>query len=86
MNAPTGTKSAPHAIDSAITWGIAAVAVFALLRAVRLAWLCDDSFISIRYAQNFADGLGLVYNAGEYVEGYTNFLWTVMLAAYSPAL
>ena len=25
------------------------------------------------------DGLGLVYNAGEQVEGYTNFLWTIFL-------
>ncbi|HVY45350.1 MAG TPA: hypothetical protein VHB21_05700, partial [Minicystis sp.] len=40
----------------------------------------DDAFISYRYARNFAHGLGLVYNAGERIEGYTNFLWTVLLA------
>lgn len=40
----------------------------------------DDSYISYRYARNFARGLGLVYNAGERIEGYTNFLWTVILA------
>ena len=39
----------------------------------------DDSFISFRYARNFARGLGLVYNPGERIEGYTNFLWTVIL-------
>ncbi|MBX3232298.1 MAG: hypothetical protein KIT84_21985 [Labilithrix sp.] len=39
----------------------------------------DDSYISFRYARNFARGLGLVYNEGERVEGYTNFLWTVLL-------
>lgn len=39
----------------------------------------DDAYISFRYARNFADGLGLVYNAGERVEGYTNFLWVVLL-------
>jgi hypothetical protein len=39
----------------------------------------DDSFISFRYARNFARGLGLVYNPGERIEGYTNFLWTVLL-------
>jgi hypothetical protein len=48
---------------------------------VQLSWLCDDAFISIRYAENLANGLGLVYNAGERVEGYTNLLWTLMLAA-----
>ena len=40
----------------------------------------DDAFISFRYAQNLAQGLGLVFNSGERVEGYTNFLWTTLLA------
>lgn len=40
----------------------------------------DDVFITLRVSQNAANGLGLVYNAGEYVEGYSNFLWTVMIA------
>jgi hypothetical protein len=59
--------------------------VVAMWRAATLAWLCDDSFISIRYAENLANGLGLVYNADEYVEGYTNFSWTLMLAAFAAA-
>lgn len=45
----------------------------------------DDAFISYRYAENFAAGNGLVYNVGERVEGYTNFLW-VMLLAIGPAI
>ena len=40
----------------------------------RLAWVCDDAFISYRYAEHLASGMGLVYNTGEAVEGYTNFL------------
>ena len=40
----------------------------------------DDAFISFRYAANLLDGHGLVYNPGERVEGYTNFLWTLLLA------
>jgi arabinofuranosyltransferase len=40
----------------------------------------DDAYISFRFAQNLADGNGLVYNVGERVEGYTNFLWTLLLA------
>ncbi|NJM09071.1 hypothetical protein HC891_27060 [Candidatus Gracilibacteria bacterium] len=43
-------------------------------------WLSDDAFISFRYAQNLAQGNGLVYNLGERVEGYTNFLWTLLAA------
>ena len=40
----------------------------------------DDAFISFRYAANLIGGDGLVYNPGEPVEGYTNFLWTMLLA------
>jgi hypothetical protein len=49
------------------------------------SWFSDDAFISFRYAQNLVAGHGLVYNVGERVEGYTNFLWT-MLAALVLAL
>ena len=40
----------------------------------------DDAFISFRYAENLATGSGLVYNPGEYVEGFTNLSWTLLLA------
>ena len=40
----------------------------------------DDSYISFRYADNLARGLGLVYNPGERVEGYTNFFWVLLEA------
>ncbi len=47
-----------------------------------VAWfLCDDAFISFRYARNLLEGHGLVFNPGEYVEGYSNFLWVLELAA-----
>ncbi len=40
----------------------------------------DDAYISFRYAANLVDGLGLVWNPGEAVEGYTNFLWVLLMA------
>jgi len=40
----------------------------------------DDSFISYHYANNFAAGKGIVFNLGERVEGYSNFLWVAILA------
>ncbi len=43
----------------------------------------DDASISFRYAENLAQGHGLVFNPGEQVEGYSNFLWTIMLALCS---
>ncbi len=52
---------------------------------VGLAWsnrfVQDDAFISFRYAANWVAGHGLVWNVGERVEGYTNFLWTAVIAA-----
>jgi hypothetical protein len=44
--------------------------------------LGDDAMISMRYARNFVHGHGLVWNAGERpVEGYTNPLWVLFMAA-----
>lgn len=47
---------------------------------VNLYSVADDAYISFRYLDNWLNGLGLVYNPGERVEGYTNFLWIVLLA------
>jgi arabinofuranosyltransferase len=41
----------------------------------------DDTFISFRFVRQWTHGNGLVFNIGEYVEGYSNFLWLVLLAA-----
>lgn len=46
-----------------------------------MAWpIWEDAYISFRYAHNWASGNGLVYNSGERVEGYTNFLWVTLIA------
>lgn len=59
------------------------VASIALMwHADRFDFICDDAYISFRYAENLALGGELNWNLGEpHVEGYTNFLWTVLLAA-----
>jgi arabinofuranosyltransferase len=49
----------------------------------RLFWfLTDDAFIAFRYASNLLHGWGLVWNPPPFapVEGYTSFLWVVLLA------
>ncbi|MBU1220611.1 hypothetical protein KKF34_03200 [Myxococcota bacterium] len=55
--------------------------------AVFTAWIgffvSDDAFISFRYARNLARSGELVFNSGEKVEGYTNFLWTLTLSFFS---
>jgi hypothetical protein len=58
-----------------------AILALGLMLAWQLRWIGDDAFISFRYARNLLDGHGLVYNPGERVEGYTNFLWTLLMAS-----
>lgn len=55
-------------------------AAILLLQHVYFHYTSDDAYISYRYARNFGDGAGLVWNRGEHVEGYSNFLWVAVLA------
>lgn len=58
-----------------------ALALFALLALQMMPFVPDDSFISYRYAANLAGGHGLRFNPTDSpVEGYSNFLWIVLLA------
>ncbi|PJZ58473.1 hypothetical protein [Leptospira barantonii] len=56
--------------------------LFGVVSSYQMRWISDDAFISLRYAKNFAEGKGLVFNEGEFVEGYTNFLWTVLMIPF----
>ncbi|HJO25421.1 MAG: hypothetical protein QF890_09945 [Myxococcota bacterium] len=66
-------------------WSAAAGAL-AVLFALHVWWLrglAEDAFISFRYGRHLAAGRGLVWNLGEPpVEGYTNFLWVLLSAAF----
>jgi len=46
---------------------------------LKLSFQQDDAFILFRYASNLLAGNGLVFNPGEWVEGYTCPLWVVIL-------
>ncbi|PRQ08637.1 hypothetical protein [Enhygromyxa salina] len=52
-----------------------------LLHLREWSFVCDDAFISFRYARNLGQHGALVYNLApfERVEGYTNLLWVLML-------
>jgi arabinofuranosyltransferase len=61
---------------------IALAAVAAVYCGWRLFWfLTDDAFIAFRYISNSRLGYGYVWNAPPFrpVEGYTSFLWVVLL-------
>jgi len=63
---------------------ILAVAPALVLAGVALNYygdfVSDDAFISFRYAEHLGSGRGLEWNPGYRVEGYSNFLWIVLLA------
>ncbi|WP_236790123.1 glycosyltransferase family 39 protein [Amycolatopsis sp. GM8] len=52
---------------------------FALLQQLIFSTVPDSAFLTFRYAANIAAGHGAVFNIGEYVEGYTNFAWLVLV-------
>ncbi|MCH7814097.1 MAG: hypothetical protein IID40_08765, partial [Planctomycetes bacterium] len=51
-----------------------------LFLTIHYAWFLDDAFVYFRYADNLLHlGRGLVFNAGEYVEGFSSPLWMLLL-------
>jgi hypothetical protein len=61
--------------------GLLAAAVGLLVgHALVFNFVNDDAFISFRYADNLVQHGELVFNLGDRVEGYTNFLWTLLMA------
>jgi arabinofuranosyltransferase len=65
-----------------LAWVVACVLACALAAAVvRLAWLCDDAYITLRTVENLLAGHGLVWNVGERVQTFTHPLWFWLLAA-----
>lgn len=46
----------------------------------------DDVYISLRYVWNFIHGNGLTFNPGEYVEGYSNPTWVLLLSFFAKIL
>lgn len=72
--AAAGSWSRVLAVTAAIALAVAHFAYFG-------NGLLDDAYITFRYIGNWYAGHGLVYNPGVACEGYTNFLWLLLLAA-----
>lgn len=71
----------PRRVPPWLAWALALpMAIGAVVWAWKLLWVADDAFFAFRYAHELAHGYGLVFNPGERVEGYTDFLWTVLIA------
>jgi arabinofuranosyltransferase len=68
--------------ETYIAWLLVlAFAVFFLSQVVLFfKYVNDDAYITFRYSRFLAMGRGPYYNLGEHVEGYTNFLFMLLLA------
>ena len=62
---------------------VAAVCLAALAHALWFDHTADDAYITFRYVDNWVRGHGLVFNPGERVMGYSNFLWVVVLYPFA---
>ena len=68
-------------IVNATRWvGLGLISALLVGHALVFDFVNDDAFISFRYADNLVRHGELVYNLGDRVEGFTNFLWTLLMA------
>lgn len=57
-----------------------AIALVLVAVAVRVAWLGDDAFITLRTVENWCSGCGLRWNPADRVQTFTHPLWMLLLA------
>src|SRR5262245_28024846 len=64
-------------------WWIAVGVLFVALLAavVRLAWISDDAYVTLRTVENLLAGHGPVWNVGERVQAHAHPAWFLLLAA-----
>jgi len=68
-----------NAKSSIIYLGLA-ILIFLIHTMFYVGWCMDDPFITFRYARNFAEGNGIVFNVGERIDGYSNFLYVLIFS------
>jgi hypothetical protein len=61
---------------------VIAVSFLVILRLWLGPFITDDAYITFRYAENLAGGVGFVYNVGQFVCGTTTPLYALALAAF----
>lgn len=67
-------------MDIRLRWLLLAFAAAVLvIHSLLYNFVTDDAYISFVYSRNFAEHGELTFNLGDHVEGYTNFLWTLVL-------
>lgn len=88
-SAPETPGASPGVLTgSSPRWGLwlaLACALAYLFAVCRVAWICDDAYISFRALDNLVSGQGLVWNADERVQAFTNTLWVLLLTPFYAA-
>ncbi|MBK8480165.1 MAG: hypothetical protein IPL40_03150 [Proteobacteria bacterium] len=82
-SSPASGSTGSSAAEATCWWAVggALLATVALwLHARWYTFVTDDAYITFRYSWNLATHGQPVFNLGERVEGYTNFLWMLLLA------
>src|SRR5690348_4928100 len=65
---------------TALRWlPVAGCAAILVWHSLQYDFVTDDAFISFVFSRNLAEHGELTFNLGQPVEGYTNFLWTLVL-------
>jgi len=77
---PDHAPEASRRLGSLVLLALAAAALAAGMYRYH-PFFADDSFISLRYSQRLLDGHGLTWTDGVRVEGYSNLLWVLGVAA-----
>ena len=68
-------------IARSLPWlAVAALGLGLLAAIVRLAWLSDDAYLTLRCIENLRNGYGPVWNLGERVQVFAHPLWFWLLA------
>jgi len=79
----TNKQPEPKNFNAISVFGVIILIVLFIYLYKSLMFVQDDAYITFRYVKNFIAGNGLVFNIGEYVEGYSNFLWLLLLSLTS---
>lgn len=79
IDSPIGKLQSPSQRSfSAILFIVSVSVFFWYIRTSHFPFI-DDSYITLRYADNFLHGKGLVFNTGDWLEGFSNPLFLALL-------
>lgn len=70
-----------HRVVVVQMWFLGAVVISLLISWHFFPGFIDDALISLRYSDRLLHGHGLTWNDNEFVEGYSNLLWVLLIAA-----